>query len=329
MDRTERLLDLVALLLDTDHPLSWPELKAAFPEDYGQGAAEAAERKFERDKAELLELGVPLAYHPSVEEVPAGYIIDKAGYYLPELGLSPEELAVLYTAGSAALGSGAFPGREDLSNALRKLGFFADRPLAAARVRLELGGPATTQHLEALWGAVSSRKYVELEYASPRATGRTRRRVDPYGLALRNGTWSLVGYCHLRSAIRTFFVHRIHLMQVNPQKPKSPDFELPADFRLDAHVASWPWDHRFHPPQPVQVELRGELVPLAGSYFPHPVFTQGQVARVDFSATNLPGLAQYVLSLGPDARVVGGAEARATYRAMLERVVVAHGGARG
>src|SRR5256885_12570402 len=63
MDRTERLLDLVALLLDAPEPVSFADLREAFPDDYG-GGRESAERKLERDKAELLQLGVPLEFVP-------------------------------------------------------------------------------------------------------------------------------------------------------------------------------------------------------------------------------------------------------------------------
>src|SRR4051812_48029258 len=52
MDRTERLLDLVATLLDASEPVPFARIRELFP-DYGEGSAEANERKFERDKAEL------------------------------------------------------------------------------------------------------------------------------------------------------------------------------------------------------------------------------------------------------------------------------------
>ena len=61
MEKTERLLDLVALLLDAREPVSFAELRDLFPDEYG-GPRGAAERKLERDKAELLELGVPIEY---------------------------------------------------------------------------------------------------------------------------------------------------------------------------------------------------------------------------------------------------------------------------
>src|SRR5215468_5329225 len=96
MERTERLLDLVALLLDAREPITWAELREAFPEDYGAPSDEAAERKFERDKAELLELGIPVTYIQGDDERRDGYVVDREEYYLPEIGLTPEELALLY-----------------------------------------------------------------------------------------------------------------------------------------------------------------------------------------------------------------------------------------
>jgi proteasome accessory factor B len=329
MERTERLLDLVALLLDAKEPLPWTKLRAAFPEDYGSGNSDSAERKFERDKAELLELGIPITFVPANDDREAGYIIDKSAYYLPEVGLTPDELAVLYAAGSAALASGAFPGRNDLAHALRKVGFFSDAPLPAPKVRLELGGVADARELparlEALWAAIHARKAVDLDYYSPHTKALTTRRVDPWGLALRRGLWTLVGFCHLRQAPRTFHVHRIRALTVNTQRPKSPDFEVPKDFRLADYVATWPWEFRFHPPVEVVVELSGELAPLASRLFPGQP-TPGERPRVTVRATDLDGLLKYVLSLGAEARVVSPPEALERLRSMARRVLTAHGG---
>ena len=55
MQKAERLLDVAAFLLRAPEPLSWREIQEQFPDDYG-GSEEAAIRKFERDKAELLEM---------------------------------------------------------------------------------------------------------------------------------------------------------------------------------------------------------------------------------------------------------------------------------
>jgi proteasome accessory factor B len=330
MERTERLLDLIALLLDAKQPVSFAALRKTFPDDYG-GSPEASERKFERDKAELLELGIPLTFSQETDEQPAGYAVDRARYYLPPLDLKPEELAVLYAAGSAALGSGAFPGASDLAFALRKLSFFADGLPPVPKVRLEVGAAAHSrelpQRLEALWAALSARKSVDLEYYSPHRREVTVRRVDPWGLALRRGTWTLVGHCHLRAAQRTFQVHRIRSLTVNASKPKSPDYEIPADFSLDAAVAAWPWQHQLHPPLEVTVALTGALAPLTGQLFPGEGVATPQGREVTLQVTHLDGLRSYVLSLGAEARITAPEQARAGTVGALEQVLAAHGGA--
>src|SRR5947207_14462332 len=123
MDKTERLLDLVALLLDAREPVSFAELRELFPDEYG-GSRGAAERKLERDKAELLELGVPIEYvEPQQldERELCGYRIDRNSFSLPDPRLLPEEAAALYAAGAAALATRDFPFAQDLQHALRKI----------------------------------------------------------------------------------------------------------------------------------------------------------------------------------------------------------------
>ena len=124
MQKAQRLLDLAAFLLRAAEPVSWREIQEQFAEDYG-GSGEAAIRKFERDKAELLELGIPVRYVAGDEDLQAGYLIDRDEFYLPDLKLPPEDLALLYLAGSAALAQRAFPYAKDLAHAMNKLSFAA------------------------------------------------------------------------------------------------------------------------------------------------------------------------------------------------------------
>lgn len=324
MDRTERLLDLVALFLDAKDPLSLEELRDAFPDEYG-GAKENAQRKWERDKQELLDLGVPITFVQRFDDKPAGYVMDKDSYYLPDLGLSADELAVLYAAGSAVLTSGAFPGRQDLAHALRKVGFFADGPLPTPAVRLELGDATQLAgRLDVLWGAITARKTVTLDYFSPHRGETTSRTVNPYGLALRRGVWNLVGWCHLRQAIRTFHVHRIRRLTPNTKSPRAPDFEVPPDFRVDAWVATWPWQHHIHAPLEVELSLKGDLAPLAPQLFGVTATQTPGEARVKVTVSDLDGLVTYVLSLGAQANVVAPPNAVARARELAQRVLSAH-----
>ncbi|MBP6743084.1 MAG: WYL domain-containing protein, partial [Deltaproteobacteria bacterium] len=77
--RTKRLLDLVVLLLDARRPIAFAELREQFGE-YRSAKPEAGQRAFERDKATLLEMGVPLRFVTAEDtaDAPAegGYLID-------------------------------------------------------------------------------------------------------------------------------------------------------------------------------------------------------------------------------------------------------------
>jgi proteasome accessory factor B len=329
MERTERLLDLVALLLDAREPISWAELREHFPSDYGGISDDAAERKFERDKAELLELGLPLTYIQGDDDRKDGYIVDRSAYYLPEANLTKEELAVLYAAGSAALASGAFPGRDDLAHALRKIGFFAGDALPSPRVRMEVGSaqgdPELSARLEQLWEACATHKWVQIAYGSPKRAEVTDRKVDPYGLALRRGVWTLVGYCHLRQGLRTFHVHRIRELKVNTARPRTPDFEVPENFSLDSHVAYYPWQHRFHEPMEVTLLLRGDAAQRAASLFPGATVEPADGnARARLSVTYLEGLLRFCLALGPECRVESPEPAVTRVREMGSRILERH-----
>lgn len=332
MDRTERLLDLVALLLDATEPITWAEIREAFREDYGSGSTEASERKFERDKAELVELGIPITYVQGEDERKDGYLVDRESYYLPDVQLTPEEVAVLYAAGSAALASGAFPGAQDLSHALRKVGFLAGKAVTPPRVRMELvhgeGGAELAGKLEVLWAASAARKWVDLSYWSPRSGHSPTRRVDPYGLALRRGIWSLVGYCHTRKGIRTFHVQRIQQMTANNKQPRSADFEVPKDFALEHYVAAHAWQHRFHEPVAVTVELTSQLAALADRLLPGGVMERLEDrARVTLTASYIDGLCRQVLALAPNATVVSPPQAVERFKQMSNRILEQHRGA--
>ena len=56
----------------------------------------------------------------------------------------------------------------------------------------------------------------------------------------REGAWLAVGWCHLRREIRSFRVDRMQTAEM-AAKPKSPDFERPADFDVKAYAQRSPW----------------------------------------------------------------------------------------
>jgi len=313
MQKDQRLLDLAALLLKAAEPVSWREIQEQFAHDYA-GKGEAAIRKFERDKADLLELGIPVRWVAGDEDLPAGYLIDKDEFYLPDLKLPPEDLALLYVAGSAALANGSFPYIRDLAHALNKLSFAARAPGASEAAAVAArslsaddrpdGGVAG--RIEELSGAIAHKKRVHLAYHGAERRERTERAVDPYGLFQQGGAWYLVGWCHLRTAIRTFHVARIEALEVNASAPRTPDFAPRKDFSLADHATREPWEYAHHPPARCRVRLDPPLsAEVLASFGPRArVKEEGGGATIEVDATNSEGLLRHVLALGDRAEVL-------------------------
>ncbi|MGH2687534.1 MAG: helix-turn-helix transcriptional regulator, partial [Actinomycetota bacterium] len=98
MRKAERLLNLVAMLLETSRPVTAQQIRETIP-GYDQGNWETFKRMFERDKDELREMGIPLELVATdAWEVEEGYRIPKDRYYLPELRLEEDEMAALVLA---------------------------------------------------------------------------------------------------------------------------------------------------------------------------------------------------------------------------------------
>src|ERR1051325_10387213 len=106
MHPLERLINLVALLLETTRPLTFEEIRSTLPA-YQQGDASAAKRMFERDKDVLREIGIPVELEATDSwEVEQGYRIRKDHYYLPQVSFTPEEVWALFVAAHAPGESG-------------------------------------------------------------------------------------------------------------------------------------------------------------------------------------------------------------------------------
>ena len=330
MERAERLLDLVALFLNAREAVAWSEIQESFPDDYGRGSAEANIRKFERDKADLAELGLSLTYVQGEDRDKDGYLLDRGAYYLPDLTLATEELAVLYAAGAAALAEAVFPFREDLSHALKKMAFAAgDEPGVGrdwSRVVVPRAAGASHAFVDDLSRAVASRKFVEFDYQAQASGEQTRRKVDPYGLVYRFGAWVVVGYCHLRKDLRSFRVDRIEKLNVNAARPRSADYEVPADFKVATYAVAHPWEFRRHAPIDVKLRLSADLAWLADR-----TFTGGQVLERGRTGVTLglkvrdqDALIRALLPLGPGVEIQAPEALRTRMRHLLKSLLAQH-----
>lgn len=216
VDRVERLTNLLALLLETHEPLTLVQIASELA---GQYPEKEANRRaaFERDKAALREIGVPIetqvltAQHAGA----TGYWIDRGRFELADLDLDDDEKRALQVAVAAIRPSAG-------QDALWKLGADA----------LDAGASAVTAYLPEVPGLAVLR-----DAAARRATVSFRyrdkdRQLDPYGLLLRNGFWYVVGRDHDHDEQRTYRVDRI---DGDVDAGGRDSFERPAG--VDLHAA--------------------------------------------------------------------------------------------
>lgn len=194
-DRVERLTNLLALLLETQQSLSLVSIADELVGQYPEGA-QARRAAFERDKAALREIGVPIEREVVAGDEHAGqtrYWIDRDRYELRELHLDADEMRALQVAMAATR-----PGSSTGQHALWKVGAgLIDEPAPIAAIVPDLPG------LPVLRDAVAARTSVTFRYRD------VDRTVDPWGLLLRDGFWYLIGHDHRRGERRTYRIDRI------------------------------------------------------------------------------------------------------------------------
>lgn len=238
MQKVERLVNLIALLLNTRRPLTVEEIRNTIP-GYQQEDYSSFKRMFERDKEELRSLGIPIERrYTDVWEIEEGYLISKDRYYLPELDLTPDEMAALWIASRMVVEPG--PAKEDqallkLSLGLESTGDPTSPPWL--RARLHLDSPALPRLLE----AVAGRRRVSFKYKPAGQTKESERTVDPYALIHRQGAWYLAGHDHLRGAVRHYKLPRITSTVTFATRDGGADFDVPDTFSAEGDSFAEPW----------------------------------------------------------------------------------------
>jgi proteasome accessory factor B len=235
--RAERLVNLVIALLGTRQYVSAARIRDTVPgyepDDGTERADEAFKRMFERDKAELREIGVPLETgRTSAFDTEDGYRIARAEYELPEITLTGEEAAAVGLAlrlwQSAQLAGAA----QSALVKLRAAGIEVDQTRGIQiQPRLDAGEPA----FEPCYAAARDRRELAFDYRRPDAEQASRRRVQPWGVVAWHGRWYLVGHDLDRQAPRVFRLSRV----TGTPRASGPEgaFEPPADLDLAAVVA--------------------------------------------------------------------------------------------
>jgi len=191
--KLERLLDLLAALLDAREPRSRVDLQRLVPlypeEDV------AARRAFSRDIEALARMGVPVEIVEG--QVPA-YRVRRDAYELPDPDLTEDEAAALHLA--LATVDVDLPEGSPAESLWKLTGGAAERISAPAGAVANLPGH---EHLAALWSAVNQRQRVRFTYRE------AARDVEPWQLSCQKGHWYLRGFDAGRGDDRLYRVDRI------------------------------------------------------------------------------------------------------------------------
>jgi len=245
--KLDRLLNLVAALIDTTVPLTADDIRERVP-GYSQESDDAFHRTFERDKDDLRELGIPIetVNVEHLEQPRAAYTILRDRYELADPGLEPDELAALHLAATTIQAEGLDP--DEAEEGLRKLGGLAGvDPAPSPGAAAPVGALPVPTALLDLFGAAVERREVTFDYAG------AQRQVRPHRLQFERGRWYLSGHDLVRDAPRSFRVDRIEgAVGVGDPGAFEPPDEIPG-------VVLRPWELGDGEAVPTRIRIDREL----------------------------------------------------------------------
>jgi proteasome accessory factor B len=362
--KLQRWLDIIAFLVGRRLPVSADDIMRNVPAYAARWTSddptkqESARRGFERDKDELRRLGIPIRtvpyQTPDSPDALEGYRIERRDFYLPYLRIvkelsaqgpyqdraRPAQVEVVEADAPLALDGlrrvarvPGFPLAREARSAFRKLAFDLDpRVFAEGAPVLYIDRPGTaelTDRLRILSDALLAHKRVRFRYHGIYRGEATDRDVAGYGMLFQHGHWYLVGHDALRDGVRVFRVGRMEDVEPNRKAPATPDYEVPADFRLDAFVGreSWELGEQEDRPVPARVLFRFPLS-LWADRNRHGRLEEtrrdGSTVR-EFDVHQVNPFLRWLLSLEGDAEVLEPASLREELAHMARDVAKAHG----
>jgi proteasome accessory factor B len=232
MEPLERLLNLVALLLETNRPLTFEEIRETL-DAYRSDNPDSAKRKFERDKDILREYGIPLRMTDTdVWGVEQGYVIPKDEYYLPEIAFTADEVTALFVAAQS--------GTEELAAAqgVRKLLYGSDGGVLVGHAGGPLVSGSDTRGVRVIAAAEAANGHRRIRFGYRTSQGvESLREVDAHAVVFRGGHWYLVGTDRERGELRAFRLSRLTGDPEDVGEGSAP----PEGFRASEQIGDTPW----------------------------------------------------------------------------------------
>lgn len=228
--RTERMLNLLFVLLNSRTPLTREQIRERVP-GYGD-SNEAFERMFERDKAALRDLAIPVETKPvdMFHDDVLGYRIDRSDWLMPEISISAKERTYLALAASAWQNA-------QLSTAARQAVSSVDAREQGAEISVPVSLAKGRRHITEILAAIANGKTVVFDYVGLNQSEVVKRTIDPWRALLHSGHWYLIGFDQDKGEVRTFRTDRIvgDLVETKHDILES----MPKDYDLSAITDTW------------------------------------------------------------------------------------------
>ena len=289
-------------------------------------------RNVYRDLHALEEAGFPI-YNDRVEGKGLWSVLDTVRHHIPAPFTLPELMALYFGRGMLRAFRGTFF-YESLESLFGKIRAnlpeqslrFLERAEATLHVDLRPFKPYERfkEIIESANHAALDRDTVEIVHHTMGSREESRRRVDPYAVWFHNGTFYLIGHCHLRGEVRMFAMDRIRMLHrtgVSFPAPEGFDVEeyLGASFgayrgeperirvRFSPGVAGYIREKVWHPTQRIEENPDGSIV-------------------FEAVAAGMPEIRSWVMSWGAEAEVLEPQSLRKGVRAQAEQMASAYAG---
>jgi proteasome accessory factor B len=307
--KTERLMNLIFALLVSRQYLTKEQIRESIA-DYRDSTPQAFDRKFERDKEELRELGinVEMGQNDKYFNDEPGYRIRRDEAELPDLELTREEAAVIGLATQVWEHAGLASDSTTALVKLKSIGVDVDTSvLRMAEPRLSTDEPS----FDAMWEAVTRRIPVSFVYARP---GREpmERHLEPWGIVSWHDRWYVGGHDLDRGEVRLFRLSRVVGDVETTGAPGSYVVPEGTDMK-DIARALFPPEAEVAAVLRIRAGRGQSLRRLAGKVTP----LGDDLDEVEVRYSSLWELASEVASYGPDVVVVSPPDVR---EAVVERL---------
>lgn len=316
--KTERMMNLFFMLLSTRQFLTRDQIRDSI-QDYRDSNDAAFEKKFERDKEELRDLGIEIetGSHDAYFDDQLGYRIRRDAVELPDLALTREESAVVGIAAGLWDHAGMAGSSARALTKLKSIGISID---ASAVQLTEPRLQANEPEFDAVWEATRDRVEISFDYQVPGHVA-ARRSLQPWKLVNWRSRWYVVGHDLDRRATRMFRLSR--MIGAVEQTSGPGNYAVPDDIDTREVAAT------LFPPEPTEPATLVVRHTRAQSLRRRADSTErvdDAFDRVSIKFAQLSDFAAEVASFGPDVEVESPPQLRDAVRDHLATVVSAHGG---